>query len=352
MDEAPRNHSGRPRIRDYVIRVGAAAALLPVLREAGVDPEPLLCEAGLPPRAFDHSDNVVPFVALCRAAHLAAERTGQADIGLRAGMRADLKALGVLGYFIANADSVGHGLQALREFLHVHDQGAAVTLGEEDGIASLGYEVLDPGIVGADQMTFGALAIAANLLRTLCGPRFELRAVTFACHGPGDAALFRSFFRSPLRFDGERSAVAFDASWLHQPIEGADRYMRELLIPRLMAADAERGRDFDDRIRRVVRTLLASGRCSADAAAGAFNMSRRSLTRRLEDAGSSFRRVVDEARFDAARRLLESSRVDIVEVAATLGYADSSTFARAFRRWSGLSPALWRQRHDREGEGG
>jgi len=154
-------------------------------------------------------------------------------------MRADLTSLGVLGYFVANSDTVGRGLQALREFLHVHDQGAAPFLIEEDGIAMLGYEVLDPGIDGAEQMSFGALAIAAK----------------------------------------------------------------------------------------------------------AFGMSRRSLARRLKTCGSSFRSVVDAARFDAARIILESPRITIVEVAARLGCSDSSTFARAFRRWSGTSPALWRRRN-------
>ena len=345
MTRVRRNPSGRPPIRDYVIRIGGAAALLPVLRERGVDPEPLLREAGLTTGAFEHPDNVVPFAALCRALRLVTRRTGMDDVGLRAGMRADLGSLGVLGYFIANSETVGHGLQALREFLHVHDQGAAPFLFEEDGIAMLGYEVLDPGIAGAEQMSFGALAIAANILRTLCGPGFGLRAVTFSCRSPADASLFRKFFNAPVRFNAERSALAFDAHWLHRPIEGADAYIREFLQARLKDAAAGRREAFEERVQRVVRTLLASGRCGEDDAARAFGMSRRSLARRLENSGSSFRSVVDAARFDAARVILESSETTIVEVAARLGYSDSSSFARAFRRWSGTSPAIWRRRN-------
>ncbi len=345
MAQVRRTASGRRPIRDYVIRVGGAAALIPVLREIGVDSELLLREAGLTPGAFDHPDNVVPFTALCRALRLAAERTGLHDIGLRAGMRADLTSLGVLGYFVANADTVGHGLQALREYLHVHDQGAAPSLFEEDGIAMLGYELLDPGIDGAEQMSFGALAIAANILRALCGPRFKLRAVTFSFRSPADASLFRKFFNAPVRFNAERSALAFDAQWLYRPIEGADAYIRGLLDAKLKDAVAERREGFDERAQRVVRTLLASGRCGEDDAARAFGMSRRSLARRLGNSGSSFRSVVDAARFDAARVILESSEVTIVEVAARVGYSDASAFARAFRRWSGTSPALWRRRN-------
>lgn len=343
MTQVRRKSGGRPPIRDHVIRVGGATALIPVLLERGVDPEPLLREAGLTTRAFDHPDSVVPFAALCRALQLAVGRTGLDDVGLRAGMRADLTSLGVLGYFIANSDTVGRGLQALRELLHVHDEGAAPFLFEDDAIAMLGYEVLDPGIAGAEQMSFGALAIGANILRTLCGPGFKLRAVTFAFRSPADTSLFREFFNAPVRFNAERSALAFDAHWLHRPVKGADAYIRELMDAKLKDAVAVRRGAFEERVQRVVRTLLASGRCSEDDAAKAFGMSRRSLARRLGDSGSSFRSVVDAARFDAARVILESTQIAIVEVAARLGYADSSTFARAFRRWSGTSPALWRR---------
>jgi AraC-like DNA-binding protein len=337
-----RKNAGHRPIRDYVIRVGGANALIPLLSERGVDAERLLNEVGLSTRMFDNPDNVVPFAALCRALQLAVERTGLADFGIRGGMRADLRSLGLLGYLIANSDTVGRGLQALREFLHVHDQGAAPFLIEEEGVAMLGYEVLDPGIAGAEQMTFGALAIAANILRTLCGPRFELRAVTFSFRSPANSALFRKFFKSPVRFNAERSALAFDARWLQERITGADPYIREILDAKLKDAGAMRGESFENRIRRVVRTLLAAGRCAEEDAAKAFGMSRRSLARRLKNSGSTFRAVVDAARFDVARSLLESSQITIVEIAARLGYADSSTFARAFRRWSGTSPALWR----------
>jgi hypothetical protein len=204
-----RKTGGRPPIRDFGMWRGATA-LLPVLREIGVEPEPLLREAGLSGQAFSHPDSVVPFAALCRALRLAIDRTGLTD----------------------------------------------------DGIAMLGYEVPDPGIAGSEQMSFGALAIAANILRAPCGPGFELMAVTFACRSPADSGLFRRFFDAPVRFDAERSALAVDARWLQEPIKGADAYIRELLGATLKDAVAERGETLEGRVQRAVRTLLASGGCA------------------------------------------------------------------------------------------
>ncbi len=333
----------RPRITGYVIRVGGAAALLPLIAARGIDPNTLLSQVGLSANAFADPDNVVPFSALCRLANLAAERTGMPDIGLRACTQAGLPALGLLGYFVANSESVERALAALQEYLYVHDQGAAPYFLREGETAVLGYEVLTPGVPGADQVTYGALAIAANILRGLCSKDFRLKEVTIAYRAPRDASLFSSFFRAPVRFDASRSALAFDARWLIAPIHGADAFIRGVLAEKIHDKMADGREVVEDRIRRVVRTLVAGGRFSVDDVATSFGMNRRTLARRLNDRGTRFRDLLDDARFREAQSLLRSSAVPIADIAARLGYSATATFTRAFRRWAGTSPGEWRR---------
>lgn len=329
----------------HVIRVGGAIALFPLLREHGINPEALAAEAGLSAEVFANPDNVVPFVALCRLAHLARERTGLCDLGLRACTNTGLAALGLLGYLVANSASVGHGLAALQAFLQVHDEGATAYFAGEGDSAVLGYEVLTPGVPGADQLTFGALAIAANVLRSLCGAGFRFQEVNFAYRAPPDVSLFRSFFGAPVRFDAERSALAFEARWLAAPVAGADAFIRDILAEKIRQQLADAPDVTVDRLRRVVRSLVAGGRFTVDDLAAAFGLSRRTLARRLNEHGTSFNELLDEARFLAAGNLLQSSRASIAEIAARLGYADTASFTRAFRRWSGTSPTRWRRSH-------
>jgi AraC-like DNA-binding protein len=332
-----------PRIPDHVIRVGGAAALLPLIADRGIDPDPLLAEVGLSSSAFADPDNVVPFAALCRFAKLASERTGLTDIGLRACTRAGLPALGVLGYLVANSESVERGLAALQEYLHIHDQGATSYVVREGDTAVLGYEVLAPGVPGADQMTFGALAIGANILRGLCGSGFRLREVTFACGAPKDVSLLRTFFNAPVRFDAERSALAFDARWLAARVNGANAYIRRVLAEKVSDQIMASREHVEERIGRVVRSLVAAGKFSIDDVAASFAMSRRTLARRLRENGTRFRDLLEDARFRQAQGLLRSSAVPIAEIAARLGYSDTATFTRAFRRWAGTSPGEWRK---------
>jgi AraC-like DNA-binding protein len=72
-------------------------------------------------------------------------------------------------------------------------------------------------------------------------------------------------------------------------------------------------------------------------------LSRRTLARRLNEQGTSYHELLDEARFLAARNLLQSSQAPIAEIAARLGYRDATAFTRAFHRWAGTSPVQWRR---------
>jgi AraC-like DNA-binding protein len=343
--QAPPIDRPRPVTPDHVIRVGGAAALLPLLVDRGIDPEALASEAGLAAAVFADPDSVVPFAALCGLVRLASERTGLPDIGLRACMRAGLPALGLVGYLAAHSETVERGLAALEAYLYVHDQGATPFFAVEGAAAIFGYEVLTPTIPGAEQITFGALAIAANILRSLCGSDFRLHEVTIAYRPPADTSLFRSFFEAPVRFDAERSALAFDRRWLATPIRNADAYLRAVLVEKIHRDIAHASETAVDRIRRVVRSLVAGGKFSVDDTAAAFGIDRRTLARRLSEHGTNFREQLDEARYDEAQRLLRSSAVAVAQVAARLGYSDTATFTRAFRRWAGTAPRGWRARN-------
>ncbi len=345
MENATTNQRGRPPISNRVIRVGGASALPPLLHAHGIDARALIAEAGLPVAAFEHPDNVIPFARLGVLAHLAAERTGLPDIGLRACMQTGLGMLGTVGYLVANSETVGEGLARLQTYPHLHDEGAAPYILVENGVAILGYEVLEPGLTGTEQITFGALAIGANLLRDICGAGFALREVSFACRAPVDTSAFAAHFAAPVRFDTERNAVVFDARFLTRPISGASPQLLDYLTSKLREQEPIGGGEAAiDRIQRVMRTLLATGYVSQDAVAQAFGMKRRTFARRLQECGTTFRALLDAVRFDAARSLLLGSAVSLEDIANKLGYADMTAFARAFRRWSGSSPAEWRRK--------
>ena len=126
---------------------------------------------------------------------------------------------------------------------------------------------------------------------------------------------------------------------VHKHFEEAGQRLEVL---RGVSFDVHRGSDLPDQVRSVLRTSIRTGHARADQVAAIFSMHARTLNRHLNEFGISFRALVDEGRFEIAQQMLQSSAMEVAQIAAMLDYADASAFTRAFRRWSGTTPARWR----------
>jgi len=102
-------------------------------------------------------------------------------------------------------------------------------------------------------------------------------------------------------------------------------------------------RDFHRRVRQIVGGLVAGGPLDVHRVADSVRTSARTLQRRLHGVGVTYARVVQQMRFEAARKLLRDPDRKIRDVARLLGYSDAAHFTRAFQRWTGLSPSAFRR---------
>lgn len=302
----------------------------------------MLAEVGLHMALFDNPDNRISFAARGRLLSLCVARTGCQHFGLLIGKQGGLQSLGITGLMVKNSPDVGTALRDLVRYLHIHVRGATSSLSLEGNLVVLAYEVYRPNIEATDQVGDGAVAVLYNIMRSLCGPDWKPVEVQFAHRKPDDVAPFRQFFRAPLLFDAEQNALVFSASWLDRRLPDIDPELRGLLQKQVDTLDARYGDDFPEQVRSVMRSAIVSDRADADRVAALFSMHSRTLHRRLNAYGTGFQALVDESRFEIARQLLVDSAMEVSRIAAIVGYADASAFTRAFRRWSGTTPARWR----------
>jgi AraC-like DNA-binding protein len=317
-------------------------ALPSVLRSLGADPAQVVAEAGLDLALFDNPDNLISYAARGRLVNHCVTRTGCQHFGLLLGQQGGLHSLGLMGLLVKYSPDVGTALRSLVRYTYLHVRGAATTLAADEDMAMLSYEIHQPLVEATDQVGDGAVALLFNILRALCGPDWKPAEVRFAHRKPEDVAPFRRFFREPLRFDAEENALVFPVGWLSRQLPETDPQLRRLLQRQIDALEVRHGDDFPEQVRSVLRSALVTGQANAGQVAALFSMHVRTLNRRLIEFGTGFQELADEGRFEIARQMLEDSAMEVRQIASMLDYADASAFTRAFRRWSGTTPALWR----------
>lgn len=329
-------------VHEGTVRVSPLTVVPQMLREWGIDPSEITTDVGLDLSLFDNPDNMIPFTALGRLLKWCAARTRCPHFGLLVGQHGGAATLGLIGLLAQHSANVGLALRSLILHLHLHDRGAVPTLSVQQGVVVLGYAIYQEGVEGSDQVYDGAIAIVFNIMQMLCGATWLPTEVLFSHRRPGDIEPYRSFFQTPLRFDMEQTALVFPAQWLDRPTPDADPSLCRQIEQRIVALEKLDNSDLAGELRRVLRVMLITHRGSLGQVAELLSMHRRTLNRRLEELGYTFRRLVNEVRYDIARQLLENTDMPIAEIAATLDYSAPSAFTRAFSQWSGMPPAAWR----------
>jgi AraC-like DNA-binding protein len=317
-------------------------AIPEVLRSLGADPADVCAEAGINVALFDDPNNLISYRAASRLFRVCVERTGRPHFGLLVGQKSGLNCLGFVGLLVKYSPDVEIALRRLVRYMHLHIRGAVTTLEVSGKRAIFRYEIYEPDAEATDQIGDGAVATMYNIMLELCGPNWNPLEVRLAHRKPDDVAPFRRFFRAPLRFDAEENALEFFADSLRRPLPAAEPELRRLLQQQIDALEARHGDNFPDQIRSVLRTALLTGHGRADQVAALFSVHSRTLSRRLDAYGTSFQELVDESRFEIAQQMLRDSAMEIGRIAELLDYAGASAFTRAFRRWTGTTPAQWR----------
>jgi AraC-like DNA-binding protein len=159
--------------------------------------------------------------------------------------------------------------------------------------------------------------------------------------------IMEQHFACPVICGAARNAIVFRASDAQRPFVTRNAELLGMLAPQFEEELKKENGDenFVERVRIAVQQKLTGRRPSIDDIADALHISSRTLQRRLQDGGSNFQRVLDEARHQLARHYLNNSVLELNETAYLLGYEDGNSFVRAFRTWEGVPPARWREQH-------
>lgn len=321
-------------------RIGALVELPQILREMGKDPATVISGAGIDPNVLRNPENSLSFVELGRLLQACTSATGCEHFGLLVGQRSATGSLGLVGRLMRTAPTLRDAILDLCTNQRRYVRGAVAYLVVQNEIAFWGYAIHHPAMQAIEQVCDGAIAVGFNMMRELIDAAPD--QILFSRRAPRDTAPYRSYFGSAPQFDAEQTALAFPADLLARPVRSADPELRRILEEAVAAYWAVEQPSVSDTVTRMLRARVIFPDTSLEEVAGELSMQPRTLNRRLQAEGKSFRELINQARFEFARQLLDGTRMDITNIALALGYADPSTFTHAFHRWSGVAPSEWR----------
>jgi AraC-like DNA-binding protein len=321
-------------------------ALVACVERAGIGRASFVDAAAFDVARLDRPDERVGVDEYEALQELAIRLTGNPALGLRMGEEADFAGFDVMAQLVAHASSMREGLEAYLRFQPILGDASPSTLSTTGMMATLRCGVLRSTACGerfrAEFMMTGFLRV----LRYFAGADALPLEVSFEHPPPPYVTEYARVFGGRERFWRPFTGMRIDARVLdREPI----RRRQELFD--LLWFQAERkefrlrgAKGHTDRLTEVLAASVSGRRPDMTTIAAAMGMSTRSLRRRLTEEHVSYRRMVEQARGGVAKRMLEDPARSIREVAHAMGFAASSAFHRAFRRWTGMTPKQHRER--------
>lgn len=314
-------------------------AMLGGMRKAGLDVEALCAAVGLSEAALAQRKEPVGIAEIVPVWRHAAKQFGRGTVGLFVG--AGVSGGTLLEYLVAASPDLRAALGQIARYIGVVTRSIHWVLGprEADGLTTFEEQATWAGETIPPMLREFGLALTAKQLRV----RFDRtpREVWFAHPSQGPREDYQEIFGCPVFFERDRMVLRFDDESLATPAKSHDPQLFRLLESHAerVLAETPTTSTFRDRVGREVVRRLRDGEPGMGAVASALATSERSLQRKLQAEGVSFRDVVDEARHKLALVYLGDDALSMTDVACLLGYSEAAAFTRAFKRWTGSPPS-------------
>jgi len=323
-----------------VVPAASARAMLAGFAALGLDAAALRRAAGIGEAELAAPDGVLPGEAFQRLWQEAYRRAPREELPTETGLAIPFGAFGALDYLAGSSPTV----EAAFRSLHSHfRQVARIHVEIERSPTGADVRLVNPepfpGLEISDEMT---VAIFVCRFRADAGVPFHPASIRLTRPPPAAPTRHAAMLGAPVTFGCSVSGLEIPLAAWTTPMRRADPALQETL--RQLASRLELGAASDElemAVRARLRTLLPEGRADARSVARTLGLSERTMHRRLQAIGKTWRGVLDAFREAEAERLLASGIAELSEVAFRLGFSDQTAWNRAFKRWKGMSPTEW-----------
>jgi AraC-like DNA-binding protein len=328
------------------VSITIVRAIVDELQRRGVPPAEVCARAGFEPEELADATARISVPRYESAVSAALELSSDPALGLHVAWSAPAGALHVVGHLLVNCATMRDAIGQFFRFSPLILEGTSWSLEEEDDRARFVYA--QQLVVGTAHARFDAefcLTLVLKLGFQLIGREAPPTLVRFRHDTPPYAGAYEPIFGTSVLFGQAANEIVFKRKYLDLPQMHRDEGVRELLQRRAEDLLARRG---SDELPYRIGTLLRGGAdlatLNVEHLAHRLGIAPRSLQRRLQERGVSLTALLEEAKRDVACAALQTQKAAIKDIAYRLGFSEPSAFHRAFKRWTGMTPAEFRRR--------
>lgn len=269
-----------------------------------------------------------------------------ANVCWKAGMKYDYALRGEIGALILGSRTLGSALTNLVRFFPLIQDQSSLRLERNGRWASLSYKILDPNIWPRHYDAMYSIAVYAALVKMVAPEAWPDVELMFEA----DARLYNRDLSRIVgvncSFNCDTNMICFPSRLLDHPMNLAPQVSTELMkILNETLVEKNRNTPFYVKVKHMLFDRLGTSDFRQENIARALGVSGRTLNRRLVAEGYAFQKLLDQTRMELAHlEFRRHQNQSIAQLALKLGYAEHSTFSRAFSRWYGVSPQKFRKK--------
>ncbi len=319
--------------------VQAASAL-------GVDRDSLLRDADINPDLLRVPTEIVSVSRYLTLYRMAVERSDDPDFGLYVGHIMFVSSINLHLYMTAVCRNLREYFNMIPSTIRLRGDTGRILIRPEGDFIRLEWHPLNDTIRRWRPLVDEMLKSSADIVNAISALPVPVLGAELAYPAPDDTRGLKLAFGSNLKFGSEVSCLQFARESVRYPLVELEDGLRDDFWagPRSVLREPEQADPFLVDVRAAIRRALPNGSPSVDDLAEDIGISRRTLQRRLNAQGASFKQILQGVREEQSRRYLDDPRLAITEIALLLGYSDQASFSNAFKTWCGCAPSEYRLR--------
>lgn len=316
--------------------ISSESVVLKVAADIGID-NPLTCTGDVT-------------ISTCEEAAFiqsACDVVGDIDLAFGAGLTYSYAGT-LASYIMRYSNTLREGLELFCNYSHAVRPGMKFKIDGHGNIANLSLTISDPKLHQFPRHLECLYASITAQIRAFTQRAFYPERLSFAHSRIPVKKEIRARLGCPIIFGAENIDMLLGLPILNAPMISHDDVLKGLLIQQgdiQIQALAHSEPSIAEKVENLIEASFRDDLLSADAVAKKLALSKRTLSRRLYEAETSFQAIFSHVRLRLAQRELRDSKLPIYEIAARLGYSSQAAFATAFRRETGLSPREFRRHH-------